>query len=370
MRKINLLTTVAVGTILFSGSILGVSAEELDEAPQEPATEITNEPDSCIPQETISADGVYVLKQGVSSDLDISTSTANSYWTQVDTTAQITFKEDGELSVVKDPNHTAADITIDEDDFIKALNQAVTGEADDDTYTWEYNKVILENNGYHLDCIAYVPEYTVTFVTGTDENIFQGVLRNDTVSAIDYSRDGYEFIGYYADGEFVSEYDFNTKIKNNTNIYLAWVKIEPDEEMPADKPAVDPDPNADIAPDPELPDDKPVIDPEPEVTPITPVTPTEPEKTTETKTEQVENNNSNIINTTDTSTVSTPSENKDISLITIEEKSDVITIPDEQVPVCGAPKTGDESFVLIYICLIASLIGLSLVGYSTYRMAH
>lgn len=368
MRKINLLTTVVVGTILFSGSILGVSAEELDEVSQEPAIEAINEPDSCIPQETISADGVYVLKQGVSSDLDISTSTANSYWTQVDATAQITFKEDGELSVVKDPNHTAADITINEDDFIKALNQAVTGEADDDTYTWEYNKVILENNGYHLDCIAYVPEYTVTFITGADENISQGVLRNDTVSAIDYSRDGYEFIGYYADGEFISEYDFDTKIKDNTNIYLAWVKIEPDEEIPADKPVVDPDPNADIAPDPELPDDKPVVEPEPEVTPITPVTPAEPTKATETKTEQVENKSSS---TTDTSTVSsTPSENEDISLITIEEKSEVVAIPDEPVPTCGSPKTGDESFVLIYICLIASLIGLSLVGYSTYRMAH
>lgn len=211
------------------------------ELPQDPAPVEQTEQQS---DTTISADGVYVLKQGVSEDLDISTSTSNSYWTQVDTSAEITFTDDGSLVVVKDDQHTAADITVNEEEFIKALNQAVTGDVNDDTYTWEYNKVILEDNGYHLDCIAYVPEYIVTYVTGDNNDIKVAVLRNDTTSGVDYSRDGYELVGYYTDEEFLNSYDFDTKVKESFNIYLSWAQITADDELPPARPVVDSTPTS------------------------------------------------------------------------------------------------------------------------------
>lgn len=240
-KKLFLSSLIAVGS-LFYGIGFSSKAEEVITEPlpaeivQDPAP---SEEADTQPQDTISADGVYVLKQGVSEDLDISTSTDNSYWTQVDASADITFSDSGSLVVVKDDQHTAADVTVNEEEFIKALNQAVTGDPEDDTYTWEYNKVILENNGYHLDCIAYVPEYIVTYVTGDNNDIKVAVLRNDTTSGIDYSRDGYELVGYYTDEEFLNSYDFDTKVKESFNIYLSWLKITADEELPATKPVVD-----------------------------------------------------------------------------------------------------------------------------------
>jgi hypothetical protein len=240
-KKILLGSLIVVGS-LFYGISFSSKAEEvtLEPLPAEIAQNpILAEEANTQPQSTISADGVYVLKQGVSEDLDISTSTDNSYWTQVDTSADITFSDDGSLTVVKDDQHIAADVTVNEEEFIKALNQAVTGDPEDDTYTWKYNKVILENNGYHLDCIAYVPEYIVTYITGDNNDIKVTVLRNDTTSGIDYSRDGYELVGYYTDEEFLNSYDFDTKVKESFNIYLSWLKITADEELPATKPVID-----------------------------------------------------------------------------------------------------------------------------------
>lgn len=240
-KKILLGGLIAIGS-LFYGFSFSSKAEEITAEPlsAEIAQDLTPaEGADTQPQDTISADGVYVLKQGVSEDLDISTSTDNSYWTQVDASADITFSDSGSLVVVKDDQHTAADVTVNEEEFIKALNQAVTGDPEDDTYTWEYNKVILENNGYHLDCIAYVPEYIVTYVTGDNNDIKVAVLRNDITSGIDYSRDGYELVGYYTDEEFLNSYDFDTRVKESFNIYLSWLKITADEELPATKPVVD-----------------------------------------------------------------------------------------------------------------------------------
>lgn len=240
-KRIIGLTVALVGvTMPFSAF-----AEELDTteitAPTTEAEPLAEEIAAQSEPETVTPQGVYVLKQGVTEDVDISHSTPNSYWTQVDTTAQVTFKEnnEGAIVVVNDKNHTSADVAIEEESFKTALNYAVTGDVEDDTYTWEYNKVILEGNGYHLDCIAYVPEYKVTFVTGDEKNVNVGVLRNDKVSAIEYTRDGYEFVGFFADDTFSSRYDFDTKVKSNFNIYLKWLEITPDPELEPDRPVVD-----------------------------------------------------------------------------------------------------------------------------------
>lgn len=393
--KRKILSTLIVGVLVISNFSLTVCAEEAEapieeaqmfeqqrpcepnhERPQQPQPQPDLiAPDPELPadkpvvdtpvEETVNADGVYVLKQGVSDTLDISTSTANSYWTQVDTTAQITFKEDGELVVVKDADHTAADITINEEEFLKALNYAVTGAEDDDTYTWEYNKVILENNGYHLDCIAYVPEYTVTFVTGTEENIKVGVLRNDTVSAIDYMRDGYEFLGYYVDGEFTTEYDFSNKIKADTDVYLAWVKIEPDEELEPEKPVVDPEPKKDETQPEQKEDTKPAE--------TQPSGSTPPSSATSAA--------STPADITVVPTVSKSLTPEMVALVTAEVEQeetagssyrhDGITILDEDVPLAGGwpnPKTGDDFTIVAYALLFLVALGFLLIFISVRKM--
>ena len=40
------------------------------------------------------------------------------------------------------------------------------------------------------------------------------------------TKDGYLFDGWYTDGEFTSEYDFDTKVTKNITLYAKWTEIE------------------------------------------------------------------------------------------------------------------------------------------------
>lgn len=196
--------------------------------------------------EKISFYGIYVLKQGVSEDLDITKPTNASYWTKIDyPTAELSASlGEGSLLTVNTPNYNCAKITLEnESKFLLALNKAVTGDVNDDTYTWKYQKVIKEAEGYHLDCIAYVPSYEISFVTNLENFQLNNltVLRNDIIDfgLIDTnSVEGYTFQGWYSDAECTIPYGPDTKVKENIILYAKWEEIpvvEPEPEPEEDK---------------------------------------------------------------------------------------------------------------------------------------
>ena len=46
------------------------------------------------------------------------------------------------------------------------------------------------------------------------------------------TQDGYLFDGWYTDGEFTSEYDFDTKVTKNITLYAKWTEIEKEPDKP------------------------------------------------------------------------------------------------------------------------------------------
>lgn len=199
----------------------------------EPEPEVPEiEPEPEITTEQISLHGIYVLKQGVPADLDITQSTASSYWVPINydvANVTVTLGEEG-IITVNIENYDSASIALaNTQDFLTVLNTAVTGATDDDTYTWEWQKVIYENDGYHLDCVAYVPEYSITLVSNMEGVNFSniGVLRNDTVSFPEIPEvEGYAFENWYIDEACTEVYDVNTQVKNSFTLYAKWTEVE------------------------------------------------------------------------------------------------------------------------------------------------
>ena len=69
-------------------------------------------------------------------------------------------------------------------------------------------------------------DYVVTFDTGY--GIITMNVDKDAIidSIVDPVRDGYTFVGWYADKEYKNKYDFNTKITSDLTLYAKWEKNE------------------------------------------------------------------------------------------------------------------------------------------------
>lgn len=289
--------------------------------------EITPETEPEVTTEQISLLGVYVLKQGVPADLDLTQSTASSYWTLVDydvTNVTVTLGE-GELLVTNVENYTTASVTIaDNTAFLTALNTAVTGAANDDTYVLEWQKIILENDGYHLDCIAYVPEYSITLVSNMEGVTFSnvGVLKNDIISFPEIPTvEGYEFENWYTDEACTNVYDKTTQIKNSFTLYGKWVEKKEEVILPVepiDPPA--PDQPKDTTMAPEEPKEEIPTETETAETPVE-ETPTQPEQLS-TPSETI---------TAEPEVTPTPAPAVESTLI-VEEIVPTVTIVEETIP--------------------------------------
>lgn len=331
---------------------------------------------TALAEDSVNASGVYVLRQGVSEDLDINHSTPNSNWNVVDTKAEIIFAEDGFLQVVNDKNHTSANLSLNEEEFLKALNYAVTGDAEDDSYLWKYNKVILENDGYHLDVLAYVPSYTITFVGG-DKEVQTTVMRNDKVSPATLTKEGFEFEGYYADEACTIPFDFNINIRQNYTVYSKWLAIEPDPEPSPVRPVVDPTPVPTIIPVPivtsePVPSVRPIVTPEPTEESIeTPTTAPEVtiQPTATPTTESKEENNAAAAAPEPTpeiqeTSTETPAPTAKPAVKGVRRIKGAVQIEDDEVPLAASPSTGEEYGFSDYLSVfVLALIGGLLFGY-------
>lgn len=270
--------------------------------------------------QVINPNGIYVLKQGVSADVNITGSSSNSYWTKVnyDTKGVAISLGEGETPAVKIKDYSDAEVVLEnKESFLTALNKAVTGAEDDDTYTWEYQKVILENDGYHLDCIAYVPQYTVSFVTNM-EGLTVGpyfVLRNDSIGEAPKevtSNEDYSFDGWFSDEACTRPYDSNSAVKDDITLYAKWTAIE--------KPT--PEPEETVTPEPEQPEETPnPVEPEQPGEVVDPVIPEE------TITPEPEQPKEEIIEPVAPESAETPSKEAP------DEKEEVLdSIPEELTP--------------------------------------
>lgn len=334
--------------------------EEKEEVPTEeevPEIEPTTE--------TITASGIYVLKQGVSSDLDITKSSSNQYWTSISypvDNVTITLGE-GNILVVNISDYTNASVSVsDEAAFLSALNQAVTGSADDDCYIWSYQKVISENNGYHLDCIAYVPTYEITFVTNADDITIdnQSILRNDIASTPSIERENFTLDGWYTDSEFTSPYDFSIPVKSNITLYAKWTEIPTEEEEKIVIPIPTPAPEVELS-DLEV-EDTPTEDKKEEVKPTLDDTSISTIIIEETSVVNPNLTQNEIINITPTVSFETSTEPivptvKEESITTEDiiggvSSLEITNIEDNEVPLAdNIPDTSKEGSCIIHIIM-------------------
>lgn len=383
--------------------------------PEIPEPELEPEPEATTEQ--ISLHGVYVLKQGVPADLDITHSTAASYWVPVNYSVgnvTVTLGEEGIMTVNIEDYDSASIAIASTQDFLTALNTAVTGATDDDTYTWEWQKVIYENDGYHLDCIAYVPEYSITLVSNMEGINFDniGVLRNDTISFPEISEvTGYAFENWYIDEACTEVYDVNTQVKNSFTLYAKWTEVEiPKDESvaPVEPPAPQEPENPTTAPEEpkeeietpseepkqeienteepkeetkeevkEEPAETPVqetpsqpeqtstpseetpVEPEVTITPtpavIIPVEPTPVTTTIETKVEETTSTEAEVVIEEE----ETPLENL---ILEEEAEEEIIEIDDSEIPLAKNDK-GCIIHLLMYILIIANCLYFAVMGF-------
>ena len=100
------------------------------------------------------------------------------------------------------------------------------------TGTKEQLSELTSNNNYDwlaIEKIKYA--HTVTFNNGdTADEQTVVVPYEETVTAPDARVKGYRIVGYYADPAYNTKFDFDTKITEDTTIYVKWEKI-PDHQL-------------------------------------------------------------------------------------------------------------------------------------------
>lgn len=81
-----------------------------------------------------------------------------------------------------------------------------------------------------------ISRYTVKFETNGGSAVKSVTVNKNAVAAEPTAptKDGFRFEGWYADKEFATAYDFDTKVSKNITLYAKWTEIEKEPE--ADKP--------------------------------------------------------------------------------------------------------------------------------------
>lgn len=91
------------------------------------------------------------------------------------------------------------------------------------------NSSVQGINWLNVDTVKYA--HTVTFDNGNVGDKKTVVVPYDeTVTAPDAKVSGYRIVGYYADPAYITKFDFDTKITEDTTVYVKWEQI-PDHQL-------------------------------------------------------------------------------------------------------------------------------------------
>lgn len=67
--------------------------------------------------------------------------------------------------------------------------------------------------------------YTVRFVANGGSKVKQQSVKSGE-RAVEPTREGYVFDGWYTNRQFVSKYDFSSKVSSNISVYAKWIEVK------------------------------------------------------------------------------------------------------------------------------------------------